>query len=319
MYVQKTNDSGAGANDGAAAPLEQPFPGYEVLEKIAQGGMGAVFLARDLRLDREVAIKALVPHLASHADAVEQFFNESRNVARLRHPGIVRGLDVGRAGKYFYFVMEYARGETLAAKLQRLERGRLPEKESLEIVRQAAEALQYIFENGLVHRDLKPVNLILDGKGGVKLCDLGVAREIEHPGHDAFVKGSPDYASPEQITGDPNVDIRADLYGLGCTWYHMLTGQPPFRSATPEETLRRHLHEEPKNLRELDPRLSAATSELVRWLLMKDRDERPRTPQAFLARLMKHPRLEGASESPAAPAPTAAESATEPAGDDEEE
>jgi serine/threonine-protein kinase len=269
--------------------LEQPFPGYTVTERLGRGGSAAVFRAKDSRLDREVAIKALIPDLEHNEDAVENFFNEARNVARLRHPNVVRGLDVGRAGKYFYFAMEYVRGESLAQKLERLERGRLGEEEALRIVRETAVGLQYIFENGLVHRDLKPGNLLLSAEGGVKICDLGVAREVVAPRQEDFVKASPAYASPEQARGDFDIDIRADLYGLGCTWFQMLTGNPPFQKTTPEETLRAHLEEEPANLRELDPRLSAATSQLVLWLLEKDRDNRPRTPQDFLRKLDKHP------------------------------
>ncbi len=278
------------ADDARESALwEQPFPGYEVHERIGRGGMAAIFRATDLRFEREVAVKTLIPDLTHHEDAVERFFNEARNVARLRHENIVRGLDVGRAGKYFYFVMEYVKGETAAEKLARLERGRLPEREALHIVRAVAEALQYMFENGLVHRDIKPGNILLAQGGGVKVCDLGLAREVAFPSPEACIKGSPSYASPEQIRCDPNVDIRADLYGLGCAWYHMLLGQPPFTGQTSAEILRRHLDDEPEPPRERDPRIGAMTSQIILWLLKKDRDERPRTPQALLAKLAEHP------------------------------
>ncbi len=271
--------------------LEQPFPGYLVTARLAETPGSTVFRATDTRLDREVAIKALIPDLTHNQDAVELFFNEARNVARLRHPRIVRGLDVGRAGKYFYFAMEFIKGESLADRLARLERGKLAEKAALPIVRQTAEGLQYIFENGLAHRNLKPGNVLLTESGEVKLGDLGVAREVAYATPEDLALANSAYVSPEQARGDFNIDIRSDLYSLGCLWHHLVLGYPPFRGVTPQEVLRKQQEADPANPREQDVRISAATSQLILSLLAKDRDDRPRTPQDFLNRLREHPLL----------------------------
>ncbi len=288
-----THEIAAEEAQGLSQELVHRFPGYLVTRELAKGGMGTVYLARDTRLDRNVAIKELVPNLENNPDAVQHFFEEAGNTARLRHENIIRGLDVGRTGDTFYFVMEYVNGETVQQKLERLERGRIPEREALQIIMQVADALQYIFEHSLVHRDIKPGNILLGAEGKVKLCDLGVARELCCRSAEEFVKGSPAYASPEQIRGEIDVDIRADLYGLGCTWFHMLIGQPPFRGVTREEVMRKHLDAEPPNPRELNPRLSAASSETILWLLRKNPDERPRTPKELISKLQEHPLLHG--------------------------
>lgn len=270
---------------------EQPFPGYKVTHKIGQGGSGAVFLAKDIRLDRDIAIKTLIPDLEHNEDAVERFFNEARQVARMRHNNIVRGLDVGRSGKYFFFVMEYIRGESVADKLSRLHGGRLREIDTIKIVLDIADALQYIFENGLVHRDIKPGNIILANSGEIKLCDFGVAKEVAYESQESFVMGSPSYVSPEAAAGDPNIDIRADLYSLGCTWYHMLLSRPPFIGESAPVILRKHISDDPVNPTEVDLRITPATGQLLMWLLEKDRDRRPRNPQQFIAKMMTHPLL----------------------------
>jgi serine/threonine-protein kinase len=276
---------------GAEIIDEQPFAGYEVTARIGQGIHSAVFKGSDTRLDRKVTIKVLVPDLENNADAVECYFNEARNVARLRHPKLVRGLDVGRSGNYFYFVSEYFRAESLEAKLRRLERGRLLEDESLDIVRQVAEALQCAFENGLVHRSVKPSNILLGADKEVKLCDLGVAREVAFASPEAAIASAPDCASPEQAEAELNIDIRSDLYSLGCCWYRMLTGNAPFKSPSPEVLLSKHISEEPVPPREENIRISAFTNNLVMWLLEKDLGNRPRTPQDFLNKLLTHPKL----------------------------
>ncbi len=283
-------DSRAGSGDTTVpAEMHEAFPGYDIREKIAEGGMGTIFLARDLRLDRDVAIKVLTPDLEHNEDAVAQFFSEARTVARLRHANIIRGLDVGRTGTSFYFVMEHVPGETVLQKIERLERGYLPERETVTIVRQVTQALQYIHENGLVHRDVKPGNLLLTQDGVAKLCDLGVAREVAYPTPEAVVKGSPAYASPEQIRGDADVDIRADLYGLGCTWFHMLIGRPPYAADTADEVMHQQLSAPLPDAHAVAGRVSRETSELIQWLMQKDREQRPPTPAVFLGRLDAHP------------------------------
>lgn len=293
VSVPPVVDDGAGepveAGPFSTIPEEQPFVGYDVTELIETDPSSALFLADDERLGRRVTLRAIVPELDAREDALERFFNEARNVARLRHPNLVRGLDVARGGSFYCFVAEYVRGETLAARLIRLERGRLSEELALQVVRDIAMGLQYVFENGLVHRDVRPGTILLAEEGPARLRDLGFAREVAVATDEEQVRMFPEYASPEQARGDLDIEIRSDLYNLGCVWFHMLIGHPPFRGQTVDDILRQRCETEAPNPRELNVRISAATSELVKWLLQTDRDDRPRTPQAFLARLADHP------------------------------
>lgn len=274
-----------------AALWEQPIPGYEILETLHVHGDARMLLAKDLRLERSVAIKVIRPDLEHNENAVEHFFNEARNVARLRHPNLVRALDVGRAGPYFFFVMTHVRGQSLAQRLASLERGRIQEKEVLGILLRAAKGLQAIFEAGLAHRNIKPGNLLLPSTGGVRIAETGVAREVAYPSYEAFVRANAAYASPEAAEGETMLDIRADLYALGCCGYEALLGQPPFPADTVDEILRQHREEEPANPRDIDIRISAGTGQLLLWLLRKERDRRPRTPQQVVSKMMEHPMI----------------------------
>lgn len=272
-----------------AALWDQPIPGYEILETLHAHGDTRMLLARDLRLERTVAIKVLRPDVTHHENAVEYFFNEARNVARLRHPNVVRALDVGRAGPYLFFVMTHVRGQSLAQRLASLERGRVQEKEVLGILLRGAKGLQAIFEAGLAHRNIKPGNLLLPSSGGVRIAETGVAREVAYPSFEAFVRANAAYASPEAAEGETVLDIRADLYALACCGYEALLGRPPFQADTVDGILEKHREEEPVNPREIDIRISAGTGQLLLWLLRKDRDTRPRTPQQVVSKMMEHP------------------------------
>ena len=234
---------------------------YEVLERVGGGGMAEVFRARDSRLSREVAIKILHAQYA-HDDAfVERFRREARAAASLHDPHVVEVYDAGSDGETHFLVMEYVPGGTLKDGL-RLE-GRYPEREALDIGAQIAEALEAAHARGLVHRDLKPQNVLFDAAGKVKVADFGIAKAAgDQLTQTSSVLGSPHYFSPEQAHGRV-VDERSDLYSLGVVLYELLTGQPPFDGDSPVEIAIRHVHDEPVPPRRLVPDIGAATESVV--------------------------------------------------------
>lgn len=210
------------------------FPGHEVKRLIGRGGMGAVYEARQLDLDRRVAIKLLPRETSLDESFVQRFQREARALARLQHPGIVAVYQSGTAqdGR-LYFVMEHVDGTTL---FDLIHAGHLAVSQALEIVKQICEALAYAHEEGVVHRDIKPSNILVDKKGRVKIADFGLAKLARTSQTEAaslmhtqtgHVMGTPDYAAPEQMRGGVEVDHRADIYSLGVMFYEMLTGQVP--------------------------------------------------------------------------------------------
>jgi tRNA A-37 threonylcarbamoyl transferase component Bud32 len=209
------------------APL---FPQLELLELIGQGGMGAVYKARQPSLDRLVAVKVLPPEAGRDPAFAERFGREARALARLSHPNIVAVHDVGRAGDLYYFVMEYVDGVNLR---QLLRDGHLDPAQALRIVPQICDALQYAHEEGVVHRDIKPENILLDRKGRVKIADFGLAKLLGRDTGNFTLTGSRQvmgtlyYMAPEQVERPLEVDHRADIYSLGVVFYEMLTGRLP--------------------------------------------------------------------------------------------
>jgi serine/threonine-protein kinase len=269
------------------ALLGQKIPGYALLEKVGQGSMGVVFKARQLSMNRVVALKVLHPRLGSNAELLERMRREAHLAAKLSHNNIVQAIDFGSAGSVHYFVMEYVEGKTIR---QELDAGKVfAEGEAVEIVLQAAQALEHAGRRGLVHRDVKPANLVLTAEGVVKLADLGMARQARDPQADrrerGLAVGTPYYMAPEQIEGRQDVDIRADLYALGATLYHMTTGQPPFPSKDVDEILRAHLEEELTPPDHINQGLSAGLGEVVEVLMAKDRERRYRSPADLIVDL----------------------------------
>jgi tRNA A-37 threonylcarbamoyl transferase component Bud32 len=222
------------AYSGPAAPTAEElatlFPQLEVIELIGQGGMGAVYKARQPALDRLVAVKVLPPEAGRDPAFAERFSREARALARLSHPNIVAVHDVGRAGEFYYLVMEYVDGANLR---QVLRDGQLRPEQALRIVPQICDALQYAHEEGVVHRDIKPENILLDKKGRVKIADFGLAKLLGRDTGDFTLTGSRQvmgtlyYMAPEQVERPLEVDHRADIYSLGVVFYEMLTGQLP--------------------------------------------------------------------------------------------
>jgi serine/threonine protein kinase len=223
---------GSTAHDARSRSDTQESLGqYLLLEKLGEGGMGAVYKGMHSKLKKLFAVKILTPRREFFADMVERFHLEMEAVGRLDHPNIVRATDAGEDSGRFFLVMDYFEGSDLAKVLAA--RGPLPVAEACGVIYQAACGLQYIADRGLVHRDIKPSNLLLTSEGKVKILDLGLAllrrqeaaEELTEVGQ---VMGTYDYMAPEQTRDSHQVDIRADIYSLGCTFYKLLTGQPPF-------------------------------------------------------------------------------------------
>jgi len=220
----------------SAEEIARLFPQFEILECLGRGGMGAVYKARQPRLDRFVALKILLAERHGGGQFAERFAREARALARLNHPAIVAIHDFGEAGGYPYLVMEYVDGLSLR---QILERGKLAPEEALVIVPKICEALQFAHQQGIVHRDIKPENILLDQQGQVKIADFGIAK-ILAPGAQDFsltggkdVVGTPHYMAPEQIEQPAKVDHRADIFSLGVVFYEMLTGELPLGKFQP--------------------------------------------------------------------------------------
>ena len=254
----------------------QQIPGYELLGKLGSGAMATVFKARQLSLDRTVAIKVLPRRLSESPDYVARFYREGKAAAKLNHANIVQAIDVGEAGGYHYFVMEYVEGHTV---YDELADGKIfSEAEALDIVIQVGEALRHADERGFVHRDVKPKNIMLTPDRVAKLADMGLAREtndIEAARQEkgrAF--GTPYYISPEQIRGKVDVDTRADIYGLGATFYHMVTGRVPFEGETPAAVMHKHLKEALVPPDHLNTKLSAGVGEVIEKMMAKRPEHR---------------------------------------------
>ncbi len=219
--------------------LAAHFPQLEILELLGQGGMGAVYRARQKTLDRVVALKVLPPEVGQDPAFAERFTREAQALARLTHPNIVMVFDFGETDGYYFFIMEYVDGVNLR---QSLHAGRLTPEQALAIVPQVCEALQYAHDQGIVHRDIKPENVLLDKRGRVKIADFGLAKLLGRPGGrlsltgTGQVMGTPHYMAPEQMEKPLTVDHRADIYSLGVVFYELLTGELPIgRFAPPSQ------------------------------------------------------------------------------------
>ena len=288
------NGRASGEKDSALAPkIDNPrrFAGYCITAVIREAET-AVYRATDERFSREAVIHVLTP-AESHREAAAHFFTEAATVARLRHPTLVRAMDVGKSGRQLFFVEEHVRGESLADKLARLERKRLGESEALRIIRQLALALQALADAGLCHCWLRPDKILLMEGGNARLRGAGHARQLRFSTWREALCENAAWVAPEKIRDESHLDIRADLYSLGCVWFYALFGQPPFSAAAVESILESHLSALPPSPRERDPRLSAATSQIILWLLEKEREARPRAPRDLLEHLERHPLWEG--------------------------
>ncbi len=250
----------------------QQIPGYKLLGKLGAGAMATVYKAKQLSLDRMVAIKVLPRKYSANPQFIERFYAEGRAAAQLNHPNIVQAFDVGKAGEHHYFVMEYVDGRTVYDDIAK--HRRFSEAEALDVVIQVAEALEHAHSKGLIHRDVKPKNVMLTKEGVAKLADMGLARAItdkeaaEAEAGKAF--GTPYYISPEQIRGEKNIGPPADIYSLGATLYHMVTGSVPFDGKNPSAVMHKHLKADLVPPDHVNPKLGAGISEVIEMMMAKD-------------------------------------------------
>ncbi len=258
--------------------------GYEILAKLGAGTVGTVYRAKQVALDRIVALKILNPTYAKNPQFVERFVDEARTAGRVNHPNVCQVYDVGEDRDVYYFSMELIDGPSVADMLR--ERGRLLVPEALDIARQVALALRAAHTQGLVHRDVKPANVLVTGEGLAKLVDLGLAKEVVSSGGKATaqelgVAGTPYYMAPEQAQS-ADVDIRSDIYSLGATLYHMLVGEPPFTGPHPTAVMIKHASEPLTPPAEVDSSIPGRASALVEKMMAKMPDERHADPDELI-------------------------------------
>jgi len=252
------------------------IPGYKVTGKLGAGAMAVVYKARQLSLDRTVAIKVLPRRFTEKSDYIKRFFKEGRIAAKLNHNNIVQAIDVGEAGGVYFFVMEYVEGKTL---YDDLSKGKVfDEAEAIEIIIQLTKALAHAHAHGMIHRDVKPKNVMINKEGVVKLADMGLARETSDveaaKNEQGKAFGTPYYIAPEQIRGEVNIDGRADIYALGATFYHMVTGRVPFDASTPAEVMKKHLKAQLTPPDHINTALSQGAAEVIEVMMAKDRQDR---------------------------------------------
>jgi serine/threonine-protein kinase len=265
------------------------LPGYRILGEAGRGGMGTVFKARQLSMDRVVALKILANRLSKDARYVEKFLHEARAAGKLNHEHIVSAIDCGAASGFHYFVMEFVDGKTAMEVLAA--EGPLPWERVFEYGEHVARALEHAHANGLVHRDVKPENIMVSQTVTglrVKLCDLGLAKEAVPAGtgeKSKMTEGTPSYASPEQALGRTDIDARSDLYSLGATLYHLLSGEPPFDGENARTILWKQVHKPFPDLDAKLPNVPAPLRELLGKMVEKEREKRLASARAFMDEL----------------------------------
>jgi len=282
------------------------IPGYQIVEKLGQGAMGAVFKAKQLRMERFVAIKVLQPELAANPTIKARFLQEARASARLNHPNVIVGIDAGEVGGLSYFAMEYVEGKTLHQLVK--ERGPMDERQALEVIVQVSKALEHAEKHSLVHRDIKPDNIMVTRERVAKLLDLGLAKmrvEGDVGQSKGMAVGTPNYISPEQAMGRSDIDTRADIYSLGVTLFFVLTGRVPFEGP-PEVVMYRHIHEPPPHPKNFRPDLSDSVCTLMFTMMAKRPEDRPASAGQVVSdieHLLRTGKLPGLFDSGAPAAP----------------
>jgi eukaryotic-like serine/threonine-protein kinase len=262
------------------------IPGYQILDRLGKGSMGVVYKARQISVDRVVAVKILLDSLAQNKEFIKRFEREAKIAAKLSHNNVVNAIDAGEVGGHFYFVMEYVAGLTIKDVLDKNKV--FEEKEAIRVVMAVAEALKHANHRGLIHRDIKPENVILTKDGSVKLADLGLARLTDDEkwglAEAGMAIGTPYYISPEQVRGQTDIDIRADIYSLGATFYHMVTGSVPYGGDNPGEVMRKHVDPRVQLVPpdHLNTRLSSGLGMVIETMLAKNREHRYSNPDDLI-------------------------------------
>ncbi len=272
---------------------------FELIEPIGVGGMAAVLRARDTQLERFVALKILPPEMASDPENVARFHQEARAAARLDHETIARVFYCGEDQSLHFIAFEFVEGDNLRTVIDR--RGPLPVPEALHYMLQVATGLSHAAERGVVHRDIKPSNIIVTPNGRAKLVDMGLARNLGPQTDDGLTQsgvtlGTFDYISPEQALEPRDADVRSDIYSLGCTFYHVLTGQPPVPEGTAAKKLHHHQHVPPIDPRQLNPEIPDEVAAILGRMMAKDARHRYQRPEHLVQHLLQATQRLGAGE-----------------------
>ncbi len=280
--TQHSEEQGCSLSASEIPPELQNHPRYRIVSLLGRGGMGSVYEAEHRLMNRHVALKVIEKKLVQTPGLVERFQRETQTAARLSHPNIVAAHDAECAADLHFLVMELVRGRDLAQIVG--ERGGLTVREACDYVRQAALGLQHAFERGMVHRDIKPQNLMLTAEGQIKILDFGLAQFASEVAEESgltqvgAMMGTPDYMAPEQARDAHSADIRADIYGLGCTLYCLLSGHAPFPEGSVLEKILAHVEREPAPLQELRGNVPPELAAVVKKMMSKLPADRFQTP-----------------------------------------
>jgi serine/threonine protein kinase len=268
-----------------SAEIIIPIPGlkagitlgdFEIIEQLGSGSMGEVWLAHQKTMDRKIALKILAPKFSSDSNFINRFLKEIKHSAKLSHPNIVTAFYAGTDKGHYYLAISYISGDTVDILQEK--KGVYDEQEALKIALSIATALEYAWDEfKILHRDVKPANIIINKKGEAMLLDLGIAKSIDEESSltmTGTVVGTPYYISPEQALGETDLDFRSDIYSLGTTLYHMLTGTVPFNATTAMAIIMKHLNDEFPPPRKHNPKISEGCEKLIRIMMSKDRNQR---------------------------------------------
>jgi serine/threonine protein kinase len=315
--------AGTGGEAGGAPQVGPSYrdiiEGYTLLKKLGEGAMGGVFLARQISMDREVAIKILRRELARDQEYVDRFLREARLVAKLEHPNVVRALHAGESRGFYFIVMDYIDGESVKELIDA--KVTVPEKQALEIALQVAYALDFAHLKGIVHRDVKPDNILLDAHGSAKLADLGLAKDTSSQSEltqSGTTLGTPHYMSLEQARGEKDIDIRSDICSLGATLFRMVTGRPPFEGPSAGVVIAKRLTEAAPAPCSVNPLVTVPCSKVIEKMMAAEREDRYQAPSEVVRDIKalltgRDPLPTSPSRRPAPPPATSEPSPTPPA------
>jgi serine/threonine-protein kinase len=265
--------------------MDVTIPGYQILGKLGAGGMGLVFNARDIKNKRLVALKILYPKTVQNPTELARFAREAKLLIYFQHPNIVKGYQIGQFKGLYFLAMEYVKGPSVQNIIDKEKV--VAEDLAINIILQAAHALDYLEHQGILHRDIKPDNLLLTPAKVVKLCDLGFAQPMVRKTGEAFsvetTSGTPQYMSPEQSRGQLDLDIRSDIYSLGATLYHMVTGKTPFSGTDNMEIMAKQVLEDLQSDEVKNRRLTPLTLYFIEKMMAKEKEIRYQNPAEVIA------------------------------------